>query len=202
MKRSPLYAYTQPIGELGQSQPVLGFEDLSVGERFGLKGPGAEGWLAAQGWNVPTAPNSGQISRDGTWVARLGMNEFLVELSARTPADALGARDILFSINRPTDVYPVVRQDFVIRIRGSALLELLRQVCSVDFAPLLRTAPLHEELLVLTSMLGVSVVVWPHHCEDESSVLLWLDPSFAHYFWTTLLDVGGGLGTLTLGKTT
>jgi hypothetical protein len=44
-------------------------------------------------------------------------------------------------------------------------------------------------------MIGVSVVAFLRGGgEREPALTLWVDPSFAHYFWTTLLEVGHGLG--------
>jgi len=70
---------------------------------------------------------------------------------------------------------------------------LLRQICSVDFEPLFAAAPQNESAIVLTSMVGVSVVAWPQAGARGASLTLWSDPSYAEYFWTTLLEVGGEL---------
>jgi hypothetical protein len=49
-------------------------------------------------------------------------------------------------------------------------------------------------------MIGVGVVAWPRRTDSGSSLTVWLDPSFAHYFWTTLLEVGRGVGALVIGS--
>jgi hypothetical protein len=51
-------------------------------------------------------------------------------------------------------------------------------------------------------MIGVGVVAWPRRTDSGSSLTVWLDPSFAHYFWTTLLEVGRGVGALVIGSNT
>ena len=103
---------------------------------------------------------------------------------------------------RPLDLYPVARQDLVVGIQGPSLHQLLRQVCSVDFAPLFEACGPHEGPVALTSMIGVGIVAWPRRTDSGSSLTVWLDPSFAHYFWTTLLEVGRGVGPLVIGSNT
>ena len=103
---------------------------------------------------------------------------------------------------RPLDLYPVARQDLVVGIQGPSLHQLLRQVCSVDFAPLFEACGPHDGPVALTSMIGVGIVAWPRRTDSGSSLTVWLDPSFAHYFWTTLLEVGRGVGPLVIGSNT
>ena len=103
---------------------------------------------------------------------------------------------------RPPEVYPVARQDLVVGIQGPGLQPLLRQICSVDFVPLFEASGPHNGPIALTSMIGVGVVAWPRRTDSGSSLTVWLDPSFAHYFWTTLLEVGRGVGALVIGSNT
>ncbi|HEX8783346.1 MAG TPA: hypothetical protein VF764_08245, partial [Steroidobacteraceae bacterium] len=105
------------------------------------------------------------------------------------------ARGQLGSAARPAGVYPVARADLVIDVSGAQLNALLRQVCSVDFAPLLESRAARSGPVTLTSMIGVSVVALVRDgSEGEAVLTLWADPSFAHYFWTTLLEVARDLG--------
>lgn len=103
---------------------------------------------------------------------------------------------------RPLDLYPVARQDLAVGIQGPSLQTLLRQICSVDFVALFEASGPLDGPIALTSMIGVSVVAWPRRTDSGSSLTVWLDPSFAHYFWTTLLEVGRGVGTLVIGSNT
>ena len=104
--------------------------------------------------------------------------------------------------SRPTNVYPVARQDMVVGIQGPGIQTLLRQICSVDFVPLFESSGPAAGPIVLTSMVGVGVVAWPRRTESGPALRVWLDPSFAHYFWTTLLEVGRGVGALVIGSNT
>jgi sarcosine oxidase subunit gamma len=185
-----------------REQALLRLDDLSGQRRFGCKGPGAEPWLVAAGYSVPPAPNSAVVDASGVLVARLATSEFLVEAvdgGSERVAATLGE---LGSASRPTNVYPVARQDMAVGIQGAGIQTLLRQICSVDFAPLFASCGPAAGPVALTSMVGVGVVAWPRRTESGSTLQLWLDPSFAHYFWTTLLEVGRGVGAMVIGSST
>jgi sarcosine oxidase subunit gamma len=174
----------------------LQFEDCSARPRCGCKGPGAESWLRTQGYRIPVAPNSAAFDQ-GVLVARLASSEFLIEAldAARDRVDA--SRRQLQQRAQPRDVYAVVRQDRVTTISGTGLPAVLRQICSVDCAPLLAPAAGEhaggaggDSPVLLTSMMGVGVLAWPRRLENGPAVTVWCDPSYGHYFWNTLLEVG------------
>jgi sarcosine oxidase subunit gamma len=199
--RSPLVTWFRSswVDEPRQEGSVLQFEDLSRRPRFGCKGAGAEAWLAAAGYCLPRDPNTVTVT-DTVLVARLAASEFLVERVGEDGGRVESTRLLLDAASGDcagprAAVFSVARQDLVIGIDGAATLALLRQICSVDFAPALATSRANTGPLFMASMAGVSVVAWPR---QESRLTLWVDPSFAHYFWTTLLEVAGGLGGLTI----
>jgi sarcosine oxidase subunit gamma len=181
---------------------MLQFEDCSARPRCGCKGPGAESWLRTQGYRVPAAPNSVVLDDDGVLVARLGSSEFLIEAvnGAAAGAGSVRVRNSRAQLNeraQPRDVYAVARQDSVKRLSGSGLSALLRQICSVDFAPLLAAGYEggiggDEQPVLLTSMTGVGVLAWPRRLASGPAVTLWCEPSYAHYFWNTLREVSIG----------
>jgi hypothetical protein len=179
MRLSPLEPWFRqfPLAPIDDSA-VLIFEDLSWRSRFGCKGPGAETWLANAGYRVPPEPNSAAIDADGVLVARLATAEFLIEAADGAAGRVESTLRRLTPPARPSDVYPVARQDLVIGIEGAAINALLRQ----------------RGPLILTSMIGVSVVSFLRRAARGPVMTLWVDPSFAHYFWTTVLEVGGDLG--------
>ena len=180
--------------------------DLSWRRRCGCKGPGAPAWLAAQGLVVPAAANA-WLETDGVLVARLASSEFLVEAVGRgaersraggadggPAAQVERVRQLLATATCPPAVYPVARHDLVVGLTGPATVRLLRQICSVDFGPLLASAGAGAREVVFTSMIGVGVLALPASAAAGSELTLWCDPSFAHYFWGTLLEIAGDLG--------
>ena len=95
--------------------------DLSALRRAGLKGPGAADCCTLTAVPVPSRPNAwSPLDGDGL-VARLGRSEFLVEDGPRgdfalTVQAELGAG--------VSGVYPVLRQDAALLVRGDAVREL------------------------------------------------------------------------------
>ncbi|HEY0766311.1 MAG TPA: glycine cleavage T C-terminal barrel domain-containing protein, partial [Steroidobacteraceae bacterium] len=201
-RRNPLEAwFRSSSSKLDGGAAPLRFEVLSRRERFGCKGPGAEAWLVGAGLPVPPAPNSAQVDGGGVLVARLASAEFLVESVDGGAERVELARRQLGSAARPAQVYPVARSDLVIAIGGAHLNLLLRQICSVDFAAVLESCAPLSGPVTLTSMIGVGVVAFIRGGSGREPVLtLWVDPSFAHYFWTTLLEVGRDLGGVTVNE--
>ena len=202
MSRSPLEPrlLKLPLVVAGREQAALRIEDLSGRARCGCKGPEAEGWLRAHGFSVPAAPNSAAVDPDGVLVARLASSEFLIEAVSGSGERLARVRGELGPASRPAGVYPVARQDLVVGLHGPGLQSLLRQICSVDFVPLFEAAGRDSGPVALTSMVGVGVVAWPRRSESGANLTVWSDPSFAHYLWTTLLEVGRSVGAMVIGS--
>lgn len=167
----------------------LGIGDLSFLSRFGVKGAGAAAWLSSQGIPVPEHPNTWCWLSQGGIVARLGRNEFLIEDSL----DSNVAPRLAESCQQPpAKVYPVLRQDLAIALCGTEINQLLLQTCSVNFRALL----LNERPVILTSMVGVAVIVIP---QTEQYYRIWCDGTFGVYLWQTLLAIACELGGGAMG---
>ncbi|HEY9818309.1 MAG TPA: hypothetical protein V6D20_21255 [Candidatus Obscuribacterales bacterium] len=168
---------------------TLGICDRSFLTRWGVKGAGAAAWLASQGLPVPQRPNQWCTLPNNGLIARLGTTEFLIEDGW---AGAIASQLAQQMMNVPPKVYPVLRQDLAIALTGCAVPELLRQTCSVNFQDL----DLTEQPVVLTSMIGVSVVVIPGNLDGLPFYRIWCDGTFGVYLWQTLVtiaqDLGGG----------
>jgi sarcosine oxidase subunit gamma len=199
----------------------LSLKVREAADRFGLKGPGAPAWLAAQGIAMPPAPNTwlgpGGPEDEGLLVARLGSSEFFLE-------DGLGGtalRDIEpLPGAHPPGVYPVLREDASFLLEGQGALDVMAQVCNVNFADLDLAAarpsaarptaarpivarPSAARPLIMTSMIGVSVLVVPHggprDVADSFSFRIWCDPTFGAYLGESLRQVVGDCGGDTPG---
>jgi len=154
------------------------FENVSRTPRAGVKGPGAAAWLAALDLPVPRAPNS-WLPLHGGLIARLGLTEFLVE----------GPEAAKLAAPLAPGVYPVLRQDMALMLKGARLNALLLETCSVDFRALdLATRP-----VVLTSMVGVGVTAIPGEENGVPCCLIWCDVTYGEWFFETLTDVAGEL---------
>jgi len=160
----------------------LGIADVSCRVRAGVKGPGAAAWLATRGLTAPSRPNAWlPLAEDGL-LARLGDTEYLTE-------DATGAAAATWG-ETAARAYPVLRQDAALVLTGTALPELLVQTCNINFAAL----DLANRPVVLTAMVGVSVVVLPGERAGRPFYRLWCDSSFGPYLWRTLATIAGELG--------
>ena len=167
----------------------LGIADVSCLTRFGVKGANAATWLESQGMTVPDRPNTWNLLPDGGIIARLGLTEFLVEDSLHSQV----APQLTEACQQPpTKVYPVLRQDAAIVLCGAAVNELLLQTCSVNF----RALSLLERPVILTSMVGVAVIIIPGERNGQPFYRLWCDGTFGAYLWQTLeaivAEMGGG----------
>ncbi len=161
---------------------VLQFKTRSMLDRFGLKGPGAAEWLAAQGIVVPPAPNTwagAAHADDAILVARLGAGEFFLE-------DCAGGTTLRgiepAPEEHPPGVYPVLREDAAFLLSGEGSLDVLAQVCNVNFADL----ALDARPVIMTSMIGVSVLVVPQDPGAERQYRIWCDPTFGPYLEESL----------------
>jgi sarcosine oxidase subunit gamma len=178
--------------------------------RLGLKGPRAAQWLAAQGIDLPAAPNTwthshGATAADPLLVARLGSAEFFLEddtagTTLERIAPALGGN--------PPGVYPVLREDCAFHLGGERVHDVLAQVCNVNFAAL----SLASRPLIMTLMVGVAVLVVPQSvaggggeaAERDTAARrdtagrryrIWCDPTFGPYLGeslgTVVIECGG-----------
>jgi sarcosine oxidase subunit gamma len=168
--------------------------DVSARPRFGCKGAAAEAWLRELGLDVPGGTNSWSCERGDVLVARLATSEFLVESLA---PDNARIREIAASLldpaQRRSGLVPVLRQDLVLELGGARVNDLLVETCNVNFAPLARDAQAGAGPVVLTSMIGVGVTVIVRRDGAELTHTIWGDPSFGHYFQSTLLGVANDL---------
>lgn len=207
MRMSPLHAAFMPLNPRwgvyeGMQVPIamtdeiqkpshiekVALTDLSCLNRFGLKGAAAENWLREQGMPVPPAINQWAPIGQCSLIARLATSEFFIEDGSGADNFSSQMKDKL-GRSQP-GVTPVLRQDAEIAMAGPAAHELLAQTCSVNFAAL----DLAERQVVMTSMIGVSVLVIPVQWDGKPLFQIWCDPTFAPYLWEHLLEIAQELG--------
>jgi sarcosine oxidase subunit gamma len=209
-RRSPLHdaiaGYSPNWGELhamqvamhlpdaGSPKPI-GLADASCLPRMGVKGSQAEAWLCSQGVAVPEGVNAWTRTDEGAIVARLARSEFFLE---DKPGGATVER-LRAALSPAPGVYPVLRQDAAITLDGERFNDLLVQTCNIDF----KAWTLGQRVVVMTSMVGVSVLVLWHEQQGRPLFRIWCDGTFGPYLWETLLEIareegGGAVGFSTL----
>lgn len=167
---------------------VLGLADLSYLEKIGFKGANAPEWVKRQSFDLP-APNAWTEVDTGGVLARLAASEFFIEDSE---GGTFAARVRAALREAPTGVYPVARRDAGFALVGERVYELLVETCNVDF----RKISSASRTVVMTMMVGVSVLVVRRDVGQGMCFRLWCDPTMAPYLWDTLagiaLEYGGG----------
>lgn len=157
---------------------MIAFDNVSRIPRAGVKGPGAAAWLAVLGLPVPDAPNQ-WLPLEGGLIARLGVTEFLVEGPAAAQLDGPPSHG----------VYPVLRQDTALVLKGARLNDLLLETCSVNFLAF----DLAKHPVVLTSIVGVGVTVIPGEDAGIPCYRLWCDSTYGDWFLQTMTGVAAEL---------
>lgn len=172
---------------------ALVLESRQRRDRFGLKGPRAAQWLIANGIAPPTEPNTWTLcgetpGGDALLVARLGAMEFFLEDGAAGMKLKNLAPDL---DENPPGVYPVLREDFALSLGGERVHDVLAQICNVNFSAL----SLEARPLIMTLMIGVSVLVVPQGAATERQYRIWCDPTFGPYLGDSLgavvIECGG-----------
>jgi len=73
--------------------------------------------------------------------------------------------------------------------------ELLVESCNVNFAEI----DPQERVVVMTQMIGVSVLVIRDIDTEIPRYRIWCDSTFAPYFWETLSEIAADLGGGVIG---
>jgi len=170
------------------SSSALQLFDLSALRRIGLKGAGAADWLRARNVPVPERANSWSVLPDEGIVARLGRGEFLLEDGLHGSVTSGVERELAVPA---TSVYPLLREDAALMMRGEAVHEVLAQTCSID----LLAIPPQERAVALTMMAGISVTVIDVSSAHAAPCFrVWCDGTYGTYLWETLLGIAIELG--------
>lgn len=181
---APIALRLGPAHEEDAAVRTLALCDVSALPKLGVKGPAAEAWLREQHIDLPLAIYYTRPLPAGGLIVRLGSADFLLEA---------GASGSLLACPPSAGLYRVERQDATFLLAGTRALEVLAQLCSLDF----RTTPLGR--LALTRAGGVNCGVLPEGTPERPRFRFWVDPSFAVSFWEILAEIAGELGGRVVG---
>ncbi len=158
-----------------------------------MTGRGAAAWLAGAGFDVPGCTNRAARQGDGSLLARLSDNEYLL-LAAGLLAGAGASGGIPDPGDAAGDpVYGLPRQDSHswFAVSGIRAQALLATVCGVD----LRDAAFGDGAVVQTSIARVSAVLLRTDFGDTPCFFVLGSSTSAEYLWDALaggLDAPGG----------
>ncbi len=165
--------------ESASNRLVAELTDLSLFEKWGVKGPGAASWLAEKGLEVPPTVYASRPLPQGGLVVRVGTEEFFIEAAQRDISLAW-LRDAMPDAANFT---PVIREDAAMLITGSGSLDLFAQTCSHR----LEQSP--KDQMIFPRVAGVSCGILPQSAGESMQYRLWFDPSYATYLGETLLQI-------------
>ena len=170
--------------------------DMSGLAKLGVKGPQSAEWLSGQGLDVPDAVFATSRLGTGGLLARLGADEFFLESG---PGEELLAQLDARLAEQTGRLLRVEHQEATLLLTGTRCLDVLAQTCGFDFAN--QTSP----QVVLTRVAGVSCGVFLDSslrgAADVPVYRLWVDASYAHYLWETLVEICESLGGAVIGTT-
>ena len=165
--------------ESASNRQVAKLTDLSLLEKWGVKGPGAASWLTEKGLEVPPTVYAIRPLPQGGLIVRVGTEEFFIEAAQRDISLAW-LRDAMPDAANFT---PVIREDAAMLITGSGSLDLFAQTCSYR----LEQSP--KDQMIFTRVAGVSCGILPQSAGESMQYRLWFDPSYATYLGETLLQI-------------
>ncbi|MCV3242115.1 sarcosine oxidase subunit gamma [Mesorhizobium robiniae] len=193
--RSPFAHRLTGASQTPQNENVV-IRDLSTLPRIGFKGNGTTNWLSSKVSAVPAAPNKAITLSDGTLIARLGKEEYLVlpgrdavgsvcsELEASWNADdASGERRI---------GYPLPRADSHswLYLEGSSIAQMMAKICSVD----LRGDRFLQSEVAQTIVARISAVLIREITDGSYGLHMLTDFASADYLWDVLQDASAEFG--------
>lgn len=156
--------------------------NMSALDRFGVKGHNAQNWLNDQGIDTPKTANTWLKTGMGLLVLRLGASEFLLE-------DSMNGSCCAALYTKANDyvegVYPVARFDASFALSGSASLDLLSEVCSLDLAP----SVLPNDAVLMTQVAGISATILLQTLDEKPVYRIWCDGTYGEFMSDVLQEI-------------
>lgn len=171
----------------------LAVTDVSCRQRFGVKGPQANQWLASQKIKTPDSVNS-WVKDKGVLVLRLGSSEFLIEQQM--------SGEVCQQLNQASQVntvgvYKVLRADAAFIISGNEIPTMFSELCKLD----LSEKSLQPNQIIMTQIADISATIVPELVNDQLVIRLWCDGTYGAYMWRVLHQLaqeqgGGAVGLI------
>ncbi|HEY0562627.1 MAG TPA: sarcosine oxidase subunit gamma [Methylophilus sp.] len=165
---------------------IAGVVDISCLSRFGVKGPQAARWLAERGVAIPASINSWTLCHQSSVVLRLGSSEFLIE----DPLSGNVCQTLTQHSQREVGVYFVPRADAAFALCGSAVMNVLSELCPLD----LREAVMPPHVVIMTQIAGISATVWRQQVNGEAVFRVVCDGTYGPDMWAMLVEIATELG--------
>lgn len=167
-----------------QAAKTLAIADLSPLSRTGFRGPGTRDWLSEHGLELPDKPNTAVAALDGSVIAALSWNQFLIlsDLDAKSGL----CEKLNFSWKRrpALQCYPLPQADSHawFALSGTQSPEVLAKVCGVD----LRLHKFANLRLAQTTLARVNAIILRNDPGETPVFSILADSASAKYLWACL----------------
>ncbi|PUB40807.1 sarcosine oxidase subunit gamma [Pseudomonas marginalis] len=165
--------------------PPCQLQDQTDLPRVGFRGAQSAEYLTARGFTLPGAPNQASAQADGSWVARLSQNEYLVLGSPQDQGQRIADEEARWELDHRTN-YLLPRQDShaCVRLSGGVIAQVMAKLCGVDLSdPAFKLG-----MVAQTSVARVNaIVIHTGSVELPAFHILW-DRASKEYFEGALRD--------------
>lgn len=189
-----------PFGHrFNRAAPVRNNEGVLIGDlsgvgRTGFKGAGTTEWLTSKVRILPDRPNRAVVLPDGTLIARLGKEEYLIldKSVASRVCDALEAAWNLESLEAGRIGYPLPRADSHswLYLEGTSVSQMMAKICGVD----LREGTFGPGEVAQTVVARIGAVLIRQMGEGPYGLHMLTDFASADYLWDVLEDASAEFG--------
>jgi sarcosine oxidase subunit gamma len=193
--RSPFAHRFDRAAALRNNGSVL-IRDFSRVGRTGFKGAGTTAWLTSKIDILPDRPNRAVALSDGTLVARLGKEEYLVlnryDTTGGVSADLEFAWQFESAQGAERIGYPLPRADSHswLYLEGSCVDRMMAKICAVDF----RDGKFEPGAVAQTIVAQIGAVLCRPTAVRPAGLHLLTDFASADYLWDVLEDAAAEFG--------
>ena len=178
-------AYSTTGDEAAQAAH-LGLADLSTHPRAGFKGSGTPRWLEQQEAALPDTPNHAVQQADGSLIARLSQEEFLILSDLGIDAALAGNLQKQYALDSAEKVYVLPRHDSHcwLALTGDQASECLAKLCGID----MRAGKFANGEIAQTSIARVNAIILRYDLDKIPCFYMLGDVSTTEFLWDSLLD--------------
>ena len=162
--------------------------------RVGFRGAHSAEYLTARGFTLPDAPNRATAQADGSWVARLSQNEYLLLGSPADQGQRIADEEARWELDHRAH-YLLPRQDShaCVLLSGTVIAQVMAKLCGVDLSfPAFKPGAVAQ-----TAAARINVIVIHSGSVDAPAFHILWDRASKDYFDGALRDAleeFGGVG--------
>lgn len=165
--------------------------DLTGVPRVGFRGADSAAYLLARGFILPDAPNRAVTQADGSHVARLSQNEFLILGSLQDRGERIADEEARWEMDHSAN-YLLPREDSHawLQLSGVFIAEVMAKLCGVDLRPQAFT----PGAVAQTSAARINVIVINQGSETAPVFQILCDRASLDYFKGAVMDAMSEFG--------